>query len=234
VGLTAARDGASWRLTGELSAVVDGGSVDRLLVAAQGPDGLGLFVVDPHSDGVTVERRAGLDLTREMASVELTSAPAEAVASTRPVVEVLRDLRDRSLLGYVAELSGVASRCLEMATAYALTREQFGRPIGSFQAVKQKAADMLVATESIQAAMWSLSRLAADGSSELELSAAVAKAYASDRCYRVAADNIQIHGGIGYTWEHDAHLYFRRAKALQLLGGTAPEHRAWIAAQIGL
>jgi alkylation response protein AidB-like acyl-CoA dehydrogenase len=234
VDVTAVPEGSGWRLDGSLSAVVDGGAVDRLIVAAGAPDGLGLFVVAVAGPGVQVVRRSGLDLTREMASVHLTSAPASRVVPDRPTLDVVQDLRDRSLVAYVAELAGVAGRCLEMATAYALTREQFGRPIGSFQAVKQKAADMLVSTESIQAAMWSVSRLAAEGSPELRLSAAVAKAYSSDRCYRVAADNIQIHGGIGYTWEHDAHLYFRRAKALQLLGGDASQHRVWIARQIGL
>lgn len=234
VSIKASRSGDDWRLDGVSPGVVDGFSADLLIVAAAGADGLGVYLVRASRPEVLRRRLDGLDLTREMAHLEFRAAPARAIRLRTEAGTLLRQVRDRALVAYVAEMAGVTRQCLEMAVAYAKTREQFGRPIGSFQAIKHKCAQMLVAAESIEAALWAVSRLAATDSPDLPLAAAVAKSYASDQCFRAAAENIQIHGGIGYTWEHDAHLYFRRAKALQLLGGTAAAHRAWIAEQIGL
>ncbi|MGH7823501.1 MAG: acyl-CoA dehydrogenase family protein, partial [Candidatus Binatia bacterium] len=129
---------------------------------------------------------------------------------------------------------GGAQRCLEMATDYAKTRLQFGRPIGSYQAIKHKCADMLVLVEFAKSAAYAACFAAADEASDLLEAAALAKAYCSEAYFKVAAENIQIHGGMGFTWEHPAHLYFKRAKSSALLFGDPVHHRRRLAERIGL
>ena len=124
-----------------------------------------------------------------------------------------------------AEQLGVAQRCLDMSVEYAKIRMQFGRPIGSFQAIKHMCADLLLEVESARSAAYYAAWAAQDGSDELPLVSSLAKAFCSEAYFRAAADNIQIHGGIGFTWEHDAHLYYRRAKSTELMLGTPEEHR---------
>jgi alkylation response protein AidB-like acyl-CoA dehydrogenase len=141
---------------------------------------------------------------------------------------------DRSLTLLAAEQVGGADRCLEMAVDYAKVRVQFGRPIGSFQAIKHKCADMLLDVESAKSAAYYAAWSAAAGSDEVPVAAALAKAYCSNAYYNTAAENIQIHGGIGFTWEHDAHLYFKRAKSSQLLFGDPHTHRARLADLVGI
>ena len=133
-----------------------------------------------------------------------------------------------------AEQVGGAQKCLDMATEYAKTRLQFGRPIGSYQAIKHKCADMLVGVEFARSAAYNACFAAAEGSDDLLEAAALAKSYCSEVYFHAAADNIQIHGGMGFTWEHPAHLYFKRAKASELLFGDAAYHRETVAAQIGI
>jgi alkylation response protein AidB-like acyl-CoA dehydrogenase len=133
-----------------------------------------------------------------------------------------------------AEQVGGAQRCLDMAVDYAKQRVQFGRPIGSFQAIKHKCANMLVQVESARSAAYFAACTAAENGEELALAASLAKAYCSDAYFRCAAENVQIHGGIGFTWEHDAHLYLKRAKSSETLLGDASHHRELIAQRIGL
>jgi alkylation response protein AidB-like acyl-CoA dehydrogenase len=234
VGVVAEDDTKGWHLDGNVSGAIDSWSADVLLMLAQTPDGFGIFLVDASASGFTRERLNSLDLTREMSHLSLRSVRARRIEVESGFDSYLTRVSSFALAAYVAEMAGVARKCMEMSVDYAKVRQQFGRPIGSFQAIKHKCAQMLLAVESIDGALWKVSRLAASNSSELALFAAVAKAYASEQCFKVASDNIQIHGGIGFTWEHDAHLYFRRAKALQLLGGDPNVQRAWIAGQIGL
>ncbi|MEX2627613.1 MAG: acyl-CoA dehydrogenase family protein, partial [Ilumatobacteraceae bacterium] len=133
-----------------------------------------------------------------------------------------------------AESAGGAARCLEMATAYANERVQFGRPIGSFQAIKHKCADLLVEAESAKSAAYYAGWAAAEDEAELAVAAPLAKAYSSEAFMHAAAENIQIHGGIGFTWEHPAHLYFKRAKSSELMFGDPTYHRELLAQRIGI
>ena len=141
----------------------------------------------------------------------------------------------RAVVALAFEQVGGAQKCLEMATEYAKVRIQFGRPIGSFQAIKHKCADMLVQVESARSAAyyagWAAPR---PTPTELKVVAPLAKSYCSEAYFFCAAENIQVHGGIGFTWEHDAHLYFKRAKTDELLFGSPAQHRAMLADRLGL
>jgi len=140
----------------------------------------------------------------------------------------------RAAVALAAEQVGGTQRCLDMAVGYARERMQFGRPIGSFQAIKHRCADLLLECETARSAAYYAAWCAAGGDDDLPVAAAMAKAHCSDAYYRTAAENIQIHGGIGFTWEHPAHLYFKRAKASQLMFGDSAHHRARLADLVGL
>ncbi|MEV1079999.1 acyl-CoA dehydrogenase family protein [Streptomyces sp. NPDC050211] len=214
-----------WRLTGGKSFVIDGTTADLILVVARTVAGPSLFAVDRTAVGLTAEPMETLDATRAMARLTLDAVPATLVGAEGAAERIVNRVLDLASVGLAAEQAGGARRCLEESAAYARTRHQFGRPIGTFQAVKHKCADMLVQVELAEAASREAARLAAEGSDEFPVAAAVAHACCS-RAYMVAAmENIQVHGGIGFTWEHPAHLYFRRAKSSQLLfGGPAVYH----------
>ena len=217
-------EGGSWSLTGEKLFVVDGTTADLLLVVAQTEAGPSLFVVDRSAEGgaVTAEPMQAIDGTRALARVLFRSTPATIVGPEGSAAAVVERVIDTASVALAAEQAGGARRCLEMSAGYARERYQFGRPIGSFQAVKHKCADMLVQVELAEAAAREAARLADESSPEFPVAAATAHACCS-RAYMFAAmENIQVHGGIGFTWEHPAHLYFRRAKSSQLLfGGPA-------------
>jgi acyl-CoA dehydrogenase len=169
-----------------------------------------------------------LDATRPMAQVRLEG---EAEPLERPLSD---EARQRAWIALAAEQVGGAERCLEMAVDYAKTRQQFGRPIGSFQAIKHQCADMLVRVESARSACYWAAWVASVGEDELAVAASLARAWCSETYFRNAADNLQIHGGIGFTWEHDAHRYLRRARASSSLFGDPAEHREEVARRIGL
>ncbi|MCA1834667.1 MAG: acyl-CoA/acyl-ACP dehydrogenase [Actinobacteria bacterium] len=210
------------RLHGEATFVADGHVADRVVVATRGPDGVGLYVTRGR-DGVEATPISSMDQTRKVADLRFDGAPAERLGDGG-WPDVQRVL-DRASVGLAAEMLGGAERVLELSVDYAKQREQFGRPIGSFQAVKHRAADMLLDVESLRSAVyyaaWAVERDHPDAS----LAASMAKAYASDAYRRVAASGIQIHGGIGFTWEADLHLYFKRAKASEVAFGDATFHR---------
>jgi alkylation response protein AidB-like acyl-CoA dehydrogenase len=233
VTTSASKVGEGWTLDGVKMFVVDGQLADLLLVVARTDDGLGVFAVDKDAPGVTRTSLAPLDLTRPLARIELSGAPAQRVGTGDSAGAIAHAL-DLALVALAAEQSGAAERALEMAVDYAKIRVQFGRPIGSFQAIKHKCADMLLEVESAKSASYFAAWSAAEGSDELPVAAALAKAYCSDAFFHVAAENIQIHGGIGFTWEHDAHLYFRRAKSSQLLFGDPQHHRSRLADLVGI
>jgi alkylation response protein AidB-like acyl-CoA dehydrogenase len=229
----ATRSGDGWTLDGVKMFVVDGVLADLVLVLARADDGLGVFAVERDAGGVTRTPLAGIDLTRRLARIELSGAPATRVGEGDAADEVARAL-DLAVVALASEQAGGAERALEMAVDYAKIRVQFGRPIGSFQAIKHKCADMLLEVESAKSAAYFAAWSAADGSEELPVAAALAKSYCSDAFFHVAAENIQVHGGIGFTWEHDAHLYFRRAKSDQLLFGDPQHHRRRLADLVGI
>lgn len=233
VTTTARQVGTGWVLDGVKSFVLDGHLADLLLVVATTPDGLGVFAVTSDAAGLTRTTLETLDPTRKLARVQLNAVAAQriGVGDATPAIAHTLDIAAALL---AAEQAGGAAQCLDTAVGYAKIRTQFGRPIGSFQAIKHKCADMLMAVESARSAAYYAAWTAAEESAELPQAAAVAKAYCSDAYYRVAAENIQVHGGIGFTWEHDAHLYFRRAKSAQQLLGDPRLHRNRIADRIGI
>jgi len=219
-----AADGDGWLLTGTKQFVLDGATADLLIVAAHADQGPTFFAVQAgHLPGATLTRTAlrTLDLTRPMAAIQFSDTPATLIGTAGAAGPALDAVLDRAMTALAAEQCGAARACLEASAAYAGERHQFGRPIGSFQAVKHKCADMLVKVELAQAAASEAARAAAGDpdAAPLPQAAAVAHAVCSESLMFVAAENIQVHGGIGFTWEHSAHLYFRRAKASQLMFG---------------
>jgi len=222
-----------FELDGARAWVLDGHVADVLLVAARTDDGIGLFRVDARAEGLSRALVATLDTTRKLASIELAATPAKVVSRGDQSANLDRALA-LTTCALAAEQVGGAQRCLEMATDYAKTRLQFGRPIGSYQAIKHKCADMLVLVEFAKSAAYAACFAAANDAEDFLESAALAKAYCSEAYFRVAAENIQIHGGMGFTWEHPAHLYFKRAKASDLLFGDAAHHREQLADCLGI
>jgi alkylation response protein AidB-like acyl-CoA dehydrogenase len=207
VGLRAAVTVVDGRASGSAGVVLGGGLADVLLVVT-GDD---VAVVDATGPGVSVDAPANLDPTRRSARVVLDGAPATVLPGSRQV------LVDLARIVLSAEAVGVARECTELAAGYAKVRHQFGRPIGMFQAVKHHCANMAVATELATAAVWDAARAAATGDDQRSYAAAVAAALAGPAADLCANLNIQVHGGIGFTWEHDAHLFLRRATTLKAL-----------------
>ncbi|MQA98331.1 MAG: acyl-CoA dehydrogenase [Streptosporangiales bacterium] len=216
-----------WRLTGVRTYVTDGHVAGLVLVPARGPDGVGLFAVS--GEAVTREPLRPLDPTRRLARIELRDTPASLVGPPDAGSAAIRAALRVGIVLLAAEQLGGAQRLLEMSTSYALERTQFGRPIGQFQAVAHRCADMLLRVEAARSVAHFASWAAASGSPDLPRLAHVAKDVCSRAYTEVAAATIQLHGGIGVTWEHPAHLYYRRAKSSELLFGSAAEHRARLA-----
>ena len=220
VTVTAA-DGA---LTGELSQVVDG-SADVLLVAARIGDGIGLYA----TEGGDRTALSTLDQTRRQARVRFDATPARLLATgAEAETAITAALRTGAAL-LAAEQVGGAQRLLDLTVAYAGTRLQFGRPIGSFQAVKHRCADMLVLVEHARSAAYHAAWALQDGTDDPDLAVSVAQATCSAAYQQVAADTVQLHGGIGFTWEHPAHLYYKRAITDAALLGSPAAHRERIA-----
>ena len=233
-GTVAIADGAGWRLRGEKSYVLDGHVADAVLVVARSPKGLSLFRCAGDAEGLERELLPTLDLTRKQARLTFAGTPAVAVGRPGDGTRVLGEMLQLAAVALAAEQVGGTQRCLDMAVGYAKERMQFGRPIGSFQAIKHRCADLLLECETARSAAYYAGWCAAAGDDDLPVAAAMAKAHCSDAYYRAAAENIQIHGGIGFTWEHPAHLYFKRAKASQLMFGDPAHHRARLADLVGL
>jgi alkylation response protein AidB-like acyl-CoA dehydrogenase len=233
IAMRARAKGDGFELDGAKAWVLDGHIADTLLVAARTDEGVGLFRVEGRAEGLTRTLVPTLDTTRKLAAIEFAATPARLVSRGDQSANLERVLA-LALCALAAEQVGGAQRCLEMATDYAKTRLQFGRPIGSYQAIKHKCADMLVAVEFAKSAAYAACFAAANDSPELLEAAALAKAYCSEAYFKIAAENIQIHGGMGFTWEHPAHLYFKRAKASDLLFGDAAHHREKLAELVGI
>jgi alkylation response protein AidB-like acyl-CoA dehydrogenase len=228
------RVGDGWALTGTKSFVIDGHTADLIIVAARSSAGPSLFLVAGDDPGVTSRRLETMDMTRKQAEIALDAVPGELLGTEGSGWETLDKLTQIAVVALAAEQVGGSQRCLDMAVEYAKVRHQFGRPIGSFQAIKHKCADMLVQVESARAAAYYAGWAVSEDNEELWTVAPLAKSYCSEAYFRCAADNIQIHGGIGFTWEHDAHLYFKRAKSSELMFGSPSHHRKILAERIGL
>ena len=220
-----------WSLTGVKCFVIDGSTADLLLVVAGTETGLSLFAVDRTAPGVRAEPLRVLDATRPQARVTFDAAPAVRVGEDGAGELVFGPVLDVAAVCLAAEQAGGARKVLETSAEYARTRHQFGRPIGSFQAVKHKCADMLVQVELAEASAREAARLHEEDPANLPAAAAVAHACCSRAYLFAAMENIQVHGGIGFTWEHPAHRHFRRAKSAQLLfGGPAADQERLLAA----
>ncbi len=226
------RRGTAQRVSGRYRHVVDGATAELLVVAARDDDdGASLFVVQADRPGVTRTALPTLDATRALADLVLDDVEATRIG---PAAPALARALARATVALAAEQLGAAERCLEMAVEYAGTRVQFGRAIGSFQAIKHKLSDMLVRVESARSAAYWAAWVADREPAALAEAAAVAKATCSEALFECAADNIQIHGGIGFTWEHAAHRYFKRARSSMTLLGDATLQRERYARAIGL
>ena len=229
VSVTAAGSGDAWTLNGTVEGVVDAGAADDLLVAAVGPDGVGLFAVDTAGSGVQRTAQLTVDTTRPQAGVTLSDAPARLLAGPDEAERVITHAFQVASALLAVEQVGAGQHMLDIAVQYAKERLQFGRPIGSFQAVKHRLADMMVDLEHARStayhAVWALT----DGSDDPALAASIAQATCSAAFSRIAADAIQTLGGIGFTWEHQAHLYFKRATVDAALLGSAEDHRSRVA-----
>ncbi|MGH7392861.1 MAG: acyl-CoA dehydrogenase family protein [Candidatus Rokuibacteriota bacterium] len=224
-----------WRLSGVKHFVPWAHVADVLLVPARTAEGLGAFLIERSAAGLELSPVAGMDLATRWVKVELDGVPAGAEAvlgapgQARPLLERL--LR-AGAVGAAAEMLGAARRCLDMSVEYAKVREQFGQPIGSFQAIRHKCAEMLLEVENSHSAVYYAAWAHDAGAEDADLAASVAKAYVGDAARKVCGESIQVHGGIGFTWEYDLHLYFKRAKALEAMYGDADFHRELIVRRV--
>lgn len=237
VSVDARRDGADWILSGEAQQVVDGHSADLLVVPARTDAGIGVFAVPGDSTGVERRAQPTLDRTRRLANLTFADArvpEAALLAGDASGEAALAHAFDLACVALAAEQVGGAQRCLDLSVQYAKEREQFGRPIGSFQAVKHICADMMVRVEAARSSTYWAACGAAQQEDELPVLASLAKATASEAYFACAGDAIQVHGGVGFTWEYDVHLYFKRARASEAFLGDPAWHRERVAQHMGL
>jgi alkylation response protein AidB-like acyl-CoA dehydrogenase len=215
---------AGGKLTGVKLPVTDGDVADLAVVLAKENGQPGLFLVDLNGAGVTRKPLQTLDPTRDVAQLTFAGAPADRLGGAGEGLELLQQIMDRAAVLFAFEQSGGADRCLEMARDYALNRYAFGRVIGSYQAIKHKLADMYIKNELARSnayyGAWALNVNAP----ELPVAASAARVAASDAYWYASKENIQTHGGIGFTWEVDCQLYYRRSRQLALVAGPP---RAW-------
>jgi alkylation response protein AidB-like acyl-CoA dehydrogenase len=228
---TAEKSGGGWTLSGLKRFVPWAHVADVVLVPARSPDGLSLFLVDPKSAGVTLSPMVGIDLTNRWSEMRLdkVSVDPDAILGQPGSAGALLDaLLRRAAVMSSAEMLGAARRCLDMSVEYVKVREQFGQPVGSFQAIRHRCAEMLLEAENAHAAVYYAAWALTAGAEDAAVAASICKAYVSDAARKVCGDAIQVHGGIGFTWEYDLHLYMKRAKALEPLFGDAQFHRELI------
>jgi alkylation response protein AidB-like acyl-CoA dehydrogenase len=220
-------DGDGWLLHGRKTSVLGGEPADALLVYAGTGGDPAFFHVSGQAAGLSRTALATLDPTRRLARIEFAGTPARRLAGDAPAA--LAAVADRALVALAAEQVGVLRRALEMTVDYATTRVQFGRAIGSYQAVKHGLADAHATAEQASSALRYATWAADHEPAELPLAAALAASYIGPACFQVAHRALHYHGGIGYTWEHDAQLYYKRAKSDELLLGAPAAHRARLA-----
>lgn len=232
-----ARTPRELRLNGVSDFVIHGDAADLLLVVARDvAGGLRLLVLPPATPGIVITPQVMLDLSRPMARVAFTEvavSPEQLLGEPDAAQEALEQGLQRARIALAAEALGGAERVLEMTCEHARQRVQFGRPIGSFQAVKHRLADMMVEVEAARSAAWYAACVADERTEELSEAAAIAKSYCCEAYFDCAAHALQLHGGIGFTWEHDVQLFFKRARASATLLGTPAWQRERLARRIG-
>ncbi len=243
VTLTASAKGNDFVLSGEKFFVPDAHVADQLIVAARTAqsgnpeDGVTLFLVDAKAPGVTITQLKTVDMTRRQCHVALQDvavARAQVLSEVGKGWTVLQRVLDQAMAGLCAETVGTGQKALDMAVSYAKERVQFGKPIGSFQAVKHKCVDMMVQVENARSLTYYAAWTVDENVAEARQAVPMAKAYCSDMCKTVASEAIQVHGGIGFTWEHDMHLFYRRGLASEAAFGSAPVHREVVAQSLNL
>ena len=234
VQATATPNGDGWSISGTKSFVLDGHTAETILVAARTRAGISIFAVDGDAAGLQRTSLETMDLTRKQARLDLDGVAGTLIGADGGGGNLLERVLDLTAVALASEQVGGAQRALEMSVEYAKVRVQFGRVIGSFQAIKHKCADMLLQVESAKSAAYHAASCAAELSDDLPAVASLAKAYCSDAYVFAATENIQIHGGIGFTWEHPAHLYFKRARSSELMFGDPTYHRELLAQRLGV
>lgn len=220
---TAGPDG--WLLTGEKTYVLDAPSAERFYVSAQTDFGTAIFAVDRHADGLTVTVLNTVDQTRKQGHLTLADTPARLIGSTNAGGAALDEALDRAAVALIAEQAGGAMHVMQMGADYARSRHQFARAIGSFQAVKHLCVDMLLDAQSALSSARHVATAFDTSDPQRFTDLALAQAFCSDTFVSTAATNIQVHGGIGFTWEHPAHLYLRRARTDAQIFGDPAWHR---------
>jgi alkylation response protein AidB-like acyl-CoA dehydrogenase len=225
---------SGYQISGVRSYVTDGNTASLILVPAKTKKGLSLFAVAGDADGLTRTPLPTMDQTRKQSRLEFKNTPATLIGEDGGAKPGLEKTLQMAASALAAEQVGGAQRVLNNAVDYAKNRVQFGRPIGSFQAIKHKCADMLLDVESAKSAAYYAAWAAQEDDKELAIAASLAKSFCSEAYFHCAAENIQIHGGIGFTWEHHAHLYFKRAKSSELLLGDPAYHRELLAQELGI
>jgi alkylation response protein AidB-like acyl-CoA dehydrogenase len=233
-------DGDGFALTGTKRYVPDGHCADVVVVAARregsaGENGVSLFLIPAGADGLEVTPLPTMDRTRRQVQMELRGVHASSAAlmgEEGAAWPSLRKVLDLAAVALAAEQVGGAQRCLDLSVEYAKERVQFGRPIGSFQAIKHKCADMMLWVETARSAAYYAACVAAEDAEALPLAASLAQATCSEAFFRCAAESLQIHGGVGFTWEYDPHLYFKRAGAAEAFLGDPAFHRERVARYI--
>ena len=236
------RDGSDYVLDGVKTFVPDGHTAALLVVSARrdgssAQDGVSVFVVPADAKGVSRRPLPTMDQTRRLGEVRLDKVRVPVTARLGEEGggwPALARALDLGAIALAAEQVGGAQKCLEMSVQYAKERVQFGRPIGSFQAIKHKCADMLLKVESARSAAYYAGWAASVGERDLSALASLAKAYCSDAYFHCAAESIQIHGGVGFTWEYDVHLHFKRARSSEAFLGTPSYHRERVARAMGI
>lgn len=243
VTLAAKAKGSDFTLSGEKMFVPDAHVADQMIVAARtgqgsnAEDGITLFLVDAKAPGVTITQLKTVDMTRRQCHVvfqDVAIASAQVLGEVGKGWSVLRRVLDQAMAGLAAEMVGTGQKALDLAVSYAKERVQFGKPIGSFQAVKHKCVDMMVQVENARSLTYYAAWTVDENTPEARQAVPMAKAYCSDMCKTVTSEAIQVHGGIGFTWEHDMHLFYRRGLASEAAFGSAPTHREVVAQTLNL
>jgi alkylation response protein AidB-like acyl-CoA dehydrogenase len=228
----ARRSGDRWLLRGEVDLVPDAGWVDALVVQARGPDGNGLYLAERHGARPLVRVLDTVDATRRLCRVTLEDDDARLLAAPPAAATIIAGTRRRALAALALEAVGVASQALALGVEHAKSREQFGRPIGAYQAVSHKLADTYVETELARSLAYWAAWCIAEDDGQAELAASAAKTYAAEAAVAACERAIQVHGGMGFTWDHPLHRYYKRALWIESFDRSGASHRADIAQAI--
>jgi alkylation response protein AidB-like acyl-CoA dehydrogenase len=232
LGTKAEKSDGSWTLTGTKDLVAgteDGGAV---AVVARASEGVGVWVVDAGADGVEIQQMSTMDSTRPLARITLSGASAEELVAPGDADDILNKVRLRALVALAVEAVGVSQKAFDLASAHAKERQQFDKPIGTYQAVSHQIADMFVETELARSVAYWAAWCVAEGDDQAEAAAAAAKSIASEAAVRSCERSIQVHGGIGFTWEHVLHRYYKRAQWIASFEGFPATHRKTVASAL--